>query len=102
MEIINFGIGVFLIVVGILVYNYPYLISGYNSLTEEQKAKVDIKGLKSFMRTVLIFMGVLTIVDYYILRLMGYPMLADYISFPIIIIGTLIMVINAGKFFNKK
>lgn len=102
MEIINFGIGVFLIVVGILVYNYPYLISGYNSLTEEQKAKVDIKGLKSFMRTVLIFMGILTIVDYYILHWMGYSLIGDFVSFPIIIIGTIFMAINAGKFFNKK
>ena len=101
MEYINWGIGLFLIGMGVLVYKYPNLISGFNTLTPEQKEKVNVKGLKSFMRMVFIFMGVLIPIDFYILRVMGYPMIADYISFLIIIIGTIYMTVSAGSFFRK-
>ena len=42
-------IAVILIITGLLVWKYPGLIAGYNTMTPEQQRNVDIKGLKAFM-----------------------------------------------------
>lgn len=49
MEIAIWITSVILFVLGLLVRKYPNLIAGYNTMTAEQKKKVDIKGLSSFM-----------------------------------------------------
>ena len=54
-------IGVVFIALGFLVKVFPNLIAGYTTMTAEQKAKVDIDGLSSFMRNGFIAMGALTI-----------------------------------------
>ena len=37
------------ILLGLLVWRFPKLIAGYNTMTPEQQKKVDVKGLKAFM-----------------------------------------------------
>lgn len=37
----------FFILLGLLVWRFPKLIAGYNTMTPEQQKKVDIKALKS-------------------------------------------------------
>lgn len=40
---------VFFILLGLLVWKFPKLIAGYNTMTPEQQKKVDVKALKTFM-----------------------------------------------------
>ena len=37
----------FFILLGLLVWRFPKLIAGYNTMTPEQQKKVDVKGLKA-------------------------------------------------------
>ena len=46
MDYINLGLGLLLIVVGLLCYRNPNLISPYGNMSPERKALVDIEGLK--------------------------------------------------------
>ncbi len=52
-------IGLFLIIIGFLVSRYPNLIAGYNSLSKEEKEKVDIDRLSNRMKITFIIMGIL-------------------------------------------
>ncbi len=50
MNTLQIVVGSFLITCGFLVKKYRMLIAGYNSMTKEQRAKVDIEGLSSMMK----------------------------------------------------
>lgn len=60
-----------LFVLGLLVRRYPNLIAGYNTMSAEQKKKVDIKGLSGFMCRSLCVMAVLMILSYYAMGVMS-------------------------------
>ena len=53
----------FFILLGFLVWRFPKLIAGYNTMTSEQQKKVDVKGLKAFMCRVFCAIGVLVFVS---------------------------------------
>lgn len=59
----------FFILLGLLVWRFPKLIAGYNTMTPEQQKKVDVKGLKAFMCRVFCAIGILVFVSYLLLRL---------------------------------
>lgn len=42
----------FFILLGILIWKFPKLIAGYNTMSAEQQKKVDVKGLKSFISSI--------------------------------------------------
>lgn len=88
--------GIILIIAGILTKIFPILIAGYNTMTKEQKAKVDIKGLSTFMSICLCAMGILLIVLY----LLGYrdPATIVLITLPSVIF----MVIFAQRYDHNK
>ena len=46
-----------LIICGVLVKNYPNLIAGYNTLSREEKEKINIDKLSRFFMTGLITIG---------------------------------------------
>tara|TARA_B100000745_G_C19960538_1_gene324629 strand:+ start:188 stop:499 length:312 start_codon:yes stop_codon:yes gene_type:complete len=54
--------GIILIISGVLVKKYPNLIAGYNTLSEAEKKKIDIKHLSGFMRNCLIIIGAVSII----------------------------------------
>jgi hypothetical protein len=54
--------GIILIISGILVKKYPNLIAGYNTLSDAEKQKVDIKRLSKFMHDGLIIIGAVSII----------------------------------------
>ena len=49
------------IVSGFLVKKYPNLIAGYNSMSEEEKQKVNINALSTFLKRLLIGLGLFTV-----------------------------------------
>jgi uncharacterized membrane protein len=98
----SFLIGVILIICGFLVKKHPNLIAGYNTLSEDDKEKVDIENLSSMMKRALITIGTLTIVMGLIMSIIKvkehYGLL---ITSSIVVLGVIIMIITAKKF-NKK
>ncbi|MCK0109853.1 DUF3784 domain-containing protein [Flavobacteriaceae bacterium S0825] len=94
--------GVILIICGFLVKKYPNLIAGYNTLSEDDKEKVDIENLSSMMKRALITIGALIIVMGLIMSLIKvkehYGLL---ITSSIVILGVIIMIISAKKFKKK-
>lgn len=54
--------GIILIICGILVKLNPNLIAGYNTLSEADKKKVDIKRLSMYMHNGLIIIGSVSII----------------------------------------
>lgn len=101
MEYFNIGLALFFIALGFLVKKYPNLIAGYNTMSEEQKKKVDIDGLSSLMRYSLISMGVLISLSNPFLDLLGLQEHGSSMFMGIVLIGTLYMVINAQTFKGK-
>ena len=49
--------GVMLIIVGLLVKQYPNLLAGYNTLSEEQKKEIDIEKVSTIARNVIVLTG---------------------------------------------
>ncbi|MEM9672481.1 MAG: DUF3784 domain-containing protein [Bacteroidota bacterium] len=65
-------VGLFLIGSGFLVKKHPDLIAGYNSMSDEQKQRVDIKRLSSHMRNSMIVMGGIVIVGSLLFGYLGF------------------------------
>jgi hypothetical protein len=94
--------GALFIVLGFLVKAFPILLAGYNTMTKEQKANVDIKKLSSFARNSLVGMGVLLIIAEISLDLFDLRSMTNYILFPIIIGGVIFMIAGAQKYDHNK
>ncbi len=91
-------IGLIFIICGLLVKKYPNLIAGYNSMTIEEKKKIDIKKLSTFLHNGLIITGALAIIVAILMFFLDikqlYRLLAGII---IIVVGLLYTLINANK-----
>ena len=71
MLLFNIILGCFFIGLGFLVKAAPNLISGYNTMSKENKKNVDIEGLSSLMRNGLIFIGIVIIVGHFLFTWAG-------------------------------
>lgn len=49
--------GFILIIVGLLVKQYPNLLAGYNTLSAEQKKEIDIEKVSTIARNVIVLTG---------------------------------------------
>ncbi len=52
-------VGILFVILGVLCYFFPMLIAGYNTLSKEEKKKVDLPRLKKTMLVGLSLIGVL-------------------------------------------
>ena len=98
----NLNLGLFFIGLGFLVKAFPDLIAGYNTMSKEQKANVDIQGLSSFMRNVLIVIGLVIIAGNFLLHLVGFPMIASSLTFIVPFVGIAFFIVKAPKFDHNK
>jgi len=98
----NLNLGLFFIGLGFLLKAFPDLIAGYNTMTKEQKANVDIRGLSTFMRNVLILIGLVIIAGNFLLRLVGFPMIASTLTFIVPFVGIAFLLVKAQKFDHNK
>jgi hypothetical protein len=98
MDIIILITGVFMIVIGFLVKSLPNLIAGYNAMPKDKKKNVDIEGLSSYIRNSLIIIGISIIGGYYLFIWIGLTRIANSIILIVILIGVVIVVINAQRF----
>jgi uncharacterized membrane protein len=93
--------GTILIVTGFLVKIFPDLIAGHNTLSSEQKKKVNIKGLSSMMKHYLIILGILVIIIGLVTSLI--EMKQHYsilITSFLIILGVVLMISKSQKFYK--
>ncbi len=102
MDWINIALGLFFVFLGFLVKAFPNLIAGYNTMPKAKKAQVDIDGLSSFIRNVLIIIGLFIIISYFILNSLKMPAYTDWTVIFIIVTGTLIILIGAQKYDHNK
>ncbi len=101
MELTELFVGLFFIILGVLIYFFPNLIAGYNTMTKEDKKKVDINGLSKLMRNSFIIFGIYIIVIYYTLSYLGKLCVAENIIPVSIPIFVLILIILTRKY-NKR
>ena len=90
--------GIILIISGILVKKYPNLIAGYNTLSDADKQKNDIKRLSKFMHDGLIIIGAVSIILSIIM--FSFDFKASYrlmIITGLIIIGVFYIVLKGAK-----
>lgn len=77
-------IGFILIICGLLVKKHPNLIAGYNSMTVEEKKKIDIKKFSNYLHNGFIIIGALLIITVIIMFLLEikdlYRLLANAIT----------------------
>lgn len=100
MEIAIWITAAILFVLGLLVRRYPNLIAGYNTMTAEQKKKVDIKGLSNFMCRSLCIMAVLMVLSYYVMAIMSTGgKVASIVSTTLIpLVGVIYVVVKAQRY----
>lgn len=82
--------------VGIKYFKWHFLISGYNTMSKNQKKNVDIEGLASIMGNYMFIIGTLMLITG-IFTLLGYKSMSTYLYFVIIPV-TIILIIKAQKY----
>lgn len=97
MEVQAFGIGLLFIILGFLVKKYPNLMAGYNTMSPENKEKVDVEGLTSFARNSLFGIGAIIIIAGFALNGLGYPQYFEATLMASIIGGVIILIFGAQK-----
>jgi len=102
MDILNFSLGLFFIAIGFLVKSFPGLIAGYNTMSEEKRKNVDIKGLANFMRNTLITMGLIIILGNLLITHLEISLTTNLFFTVTVFVGVFYMVINSQKFDHNK
>ena len=91
--------GIILIIAGILVKRFPNLIAGYNTLSESDKEKIDIRRLSTYMHNGLIIIGAVSIIITIIMNVLHIDLMYRFtIIGAFIVMGILYMSLNGSKF----
>ncbi len=99
--VIHEFVGLFLILLGFLVKKFPNLIAGYNTMSAEEKARVDVEGLSSHMRNSLIVIGLLMIIITRLSITLELSISPFFIIVGTILPGTLYMIIGSQRYMKK-
>lgn len=93
------GIAVFFIILGILIkYGKMYfLIAGYNTMSKEEREKIDIKGIATIFRNVMFGMALVIIIGYFIAKKLDYPNIENIAFFGAILIGIPYLLIKSNS-----
>ena len=87
------------IILGILIkYAKMYfLIAGYNTMSAEKKAEIDIEKLATLFKNVLFGMALLIIIGNFISKSLENPMIENIAFFSAILIGTPYLLIKSNS-----
>jgi hypothetical protein len=102
MGTINLIVGLITIGIGFLVKSSPNLIAGYNTMSEDKKKNVDIKGASTFVRNGFIIIGLTIIIGYYFFKWIGFDGIANNMILISILVGVTIIVVKGQKFDHNK
>jgi hypothetical protein len=96
------GISLLFVLLGILIkYGKMYfLIAGYNTMSKEERDKVDIKKLANLFKNTMFGMAILIIIGYLIAKELKNPMVENTCFFSALLIGIpyLLLKSNSKKF----
>lgn len=96
------GISLLFVLLGILIkYGKMYfLIAGYNTMSKEERDKVDIKKLANLFKNTMFGMAILIIIGYLIAKELKNPMVENTCFFGALLIGIpyLLLKSNSKKF----
>lgn len=96
------GIAILFIIFGFLIkYRKMYfLIAGYNTMSKEEKEKIDIKGIAALYKNVLFGMALTIIIGYFIAKSIENSSIENIAFFAAIIIGVpyLLIASNSKKY----
>ncbi len=102
MEIGIIIVGIGFIAIGFFVKKNPDYIAGYNTMPEAAKKNVDIDGLSSFIKNALIIMGLAIIIEFHILKWVGFPLIANFVIKQSMLVGVAIIIIYAQKYDHNR
>lgn len=93
------GIALLFIIFGLLIkYGKMYfLIAGYNTMSKEEKEKIDIQGIATLYRNVLFGMALTIIVGYFIAKKFENSTIESIVFFAAIVIGVPYLLIAANS-----
>jgi hypothetical protein len=93
------GIAILFIILGILIkYGKMYfLIAGYNTMSKEEKEKIDIKGIATIFRNVMFGMALTIITGYFIANKFENPNIENIAFFGAILIGIPYLLIKSNS-----
>jgi len=98
------AIGIFFIVLGIIIKHFKlyFLIAGYNTMSKEEKEKVNISKVASLLRNTLIIMGVALIIGDYISNYIENDNLKSALFYIPIVGGTIFLIARSNSEAYKK
>lgn len=89
--------GVLLMLTGLLVYRFPMLISGVNTMSKERLSKVDLEGLKHYMRNALLISGAILVLLGGLSALVHIPETIHFALMMAVVFGMLVAVILSSR-----
>ena len=96
-------IGVLCIVIGFLIKRYPNLLAGYNTMSDSEKANVEIDKIANAARFSFILIGLIVIAVSILLRQLAYPWTVMlFLSFVPVFIGYMIFVGYIQRYDHNK
>ena len=90
--------GIFFIIIGYVIKAFPNTIAGYNTMSMERKAYVDIEGLSSFIKRGFILMGVVMLIGCSLFQLAGQEKMATGFYSATIIFGVIYIMLSAQAY----
>lgn len=98
----SFIMAVILILTGLIVKNNPDLITGYNTLSKEEKEKVDTDKLTQMARNYLVTIGISVLIVEVVLSLLDVPENTRlYLICGIVVIGVVLLSIQSNRIKSK-
>ena len=93
------GIAILFTILGILIkYGKMYfLIAGYNTMSKEEKEKVDIKGIATVFRNAMFGMALIIITGYFFAKKLKNPNIENIAFFGAILIGVPYLLIKSNS-----
>ena len=98
LDFSSYIIGIIFIGLGFLIKAFPGLIAGYNTLSDEEKKNVDVDGLSTYGRNCLVGIGLGIMIAVFALQLLQKMTYANYVVFPIILVGMIAMIVGSQKY----
>jgi len=102
MGIIVIIISIVFIGIGFLVKSSPNLISGYSTMSAEEKQNVDIIGLSTVLRNGFILIALANLVVYFTLYFLNFQFIADSSLIFTIFGGIIILILKSNKYDTNK
>lgn len=102
MDTINLFVGGLIIITGFIIKRYPNMLAGYNTMTKEEKKKIDINGITTIIRNCLILVGFIIIIGSLMSILFNIKKVSIFLIPVVMIVSFTYILIRVQKHKSKK